>query len=184
LSEAALELIEEKGVEGFTLREAAAAIGVTHAAAYRHFEDKTALLAAIAERGFRDLAASLAAGITSNDSIGRVRDFACAYVAFALDRHAEYRVMFGPRLNETGRFPALEEAISQGITIVADEIKRGQIAGAIRAGRTRDIGLSIWVFSHGYVELVHHRRVKTKNRAIALEYFETLIDPLLQGLRA
>ena len=36
---AALKLVARHGVEGFSLRKAARAVGVSPAAAYRHFED-------------------------------------------------------------------------------------------------------------------------------------------------
>src|SRR5262245_1806188 len=52
LRDAATRLIAERGADGFTLREAARLVGVDHAAAYRHFADKRALLAAIAEDGY------------------------------------------------------------------------------------------------------------------------------------
>lgn len=179
---AALELVEERGIEGFTLREAASRVGVTHGAAYRHFDDKLALLAVIAEEGYRDLASELAS-VHENDPIVCVRELIRAYVAFALENPARYRIMSGPRLNETNRFPSLEDAVSEAVTPLANEIKRGQQLGAIRAGRTRDIGIALFVFAHGYVEQVLRRRIKVKNRAVAIDYFLTLAAPLLDGLR-
>src|SRR5437899_12248125 len=62
LIDAALELIEERGVSALTLREVARRVGVTHAAPQRHFADRAALVAAVAEQGFRGLAAHVAAG--------------------------------------------------------------------------------------------------------------------------
>jgi AcrR family transcriptional regulator len=183
---AAVALLDKHGPDALTLREVAASVGVTHAAAYRHFEDKNALLAAIAEEGFRDLAKTVEQAVTrapAADPLERMRAFADAYIGFAWDRRAQYGVMFGPRLNEDGRFPSLEEAIAAVVAIGAKEIHAGQERGVIRPGRTRDIGMSIWVFAHGYAELVHRRRVKVKNRAVALEYFQLLFDPVLRGLR-
>src|SRR5262245_40005842 len=55
LLEAALELIRAEGQAVLTLREVARRAGVTHAAPYRHFKNKEALLAAVAEEGFRDM---------------------------------------------------------------------------------------------------------------------------------
>ena len=52
---AALDLIRHEGIEAVTLRAVAQRIGVSRSAPYRHFIDKRALLAACAERGFRDL---------------------------------------------------------------------------------------------------------------------------------
>ncbi len=59
LVEAALRLIGERGPREFTLREVARCVGVTHTALYRHFPDKAALLAVVAEEGFRMLKAAI-----------------------------------------------------------------------------------------------------------------------------
>ena len=50
LTEAALQLVQEKGPKGFTLREVARRAGVSAAAPYRHFADKAQLLAAVAAK--------------------------------------------------------------------------------------------------------------------------------------
>ncbi|MFT4571001.1 MAG: AcrR family transcriptional regulator, partial [Candidatus Binatia bacterium] len=55
LVEGALELLHERGPAGLTLRGAARKAGVSEAAPYRHFADKEALLASVAEEGFRAL---------------------------------------------------------------------------------------------------------------------------------
>ncbi|HEX7639017.1 MAG TPA: TetR family transcriptional regulator, partial [Burkholderiaceae bacterium] len=57
LRAAAARLVAERGVEAVSLREISQAAGVSHAAAYRHYADKAALLAELAEEGFRQLAA-------------------------------------------------------------------------------------------------------------------------------
>jgi AcrR family transcriptional regulator len=182
---AALELISTRGPEAFTLREVAAAVGVTHGAAYRHFEDKTALLAAVSEEGYRALSATLAqvAAKPASDARARLRALAAAYVAFAVERPAHYRVMAGPRLNEDGRFPSLEAAISQAVDVVYAEMKRAQEEGAIRkAPPARELAIAMWVTAHGYVELVARRRIKVKSPRVALEYFDTLFELFLDGL--
>jgi AcrR family transcriptional regulator len=48
----AIQLIEERGEASFTIRELAKSVGVSHAAAYRHFRSKRELLAQIAEEGW------------------------------------------------------------------------------------------------------------------------------------
>jgi hypothetical protein len=58
LLRAALDLMREQGDHEFTLREVARRVGVSHAAPVRHFRDKDALLAAIAEEGFIRFTAS------------------------------------------------------------------------------------------------------------------------------
>lgn len=186
LVEAAIALASERGPEGLTLREVAARVGVTHPAAYRHFEDKTALLAALAEDGYLLLAEALSASLAGAGAPRapreRLRALASAYVGFALDRPAQYRIMWGPRLNTDGRFPSLEAAIARAFDLVRGELERGQAAGAFRSGLPRDRAIGLWVIAHGYVELVAQRRIKVKSREKAIEYFLTLFEPWLEGL--
>lgn len=186
LVQAALALVEEGGPEALTLREVAARVGVTHPAAYRHFEDKTALLAALAEEGYRLLGDALDTAVEGagapRSPRERLRALASAYVGFALERPAQYRIMWGPRLNTDGRFPSLEAAISRSFDRVRGELERGQQAGAFRAGLPRDRAIGLWVIAHGYVELVARRRIKVKSREKAIEYFLTLFEPWLEGL--
>src|SRR2546426_11040812 len=76
LVDAALALISEGGLGTFSLREVARRAGVTPAAAYHHFKDKTALLAAGAEEGVLALCGRLEAALgrpAATDFPGRFR---------------------------------------------------------------------------------------------------------------
>jgi len=93
---AALKLIEERGVKGFSLKDAAAMTGVSIAAPYRHFPDKEALLQAIRDEGFAEFDATLdEASQRENTPKARIVELGMAYVRFALQRPAHFRVMFG-----------------------------------------------------------------------------------------
>src|SRR5215208_5503789 len=59
LLDASLELLRDGGPEALTLRGAARAAGVSQTAPYRHFADRAALIAGVAEDGFRRLRARL-----------------------------------------------------------------------------------------------------------------------------
>jgi AcrR family transcriptional regulator len=75
--------------------------GVTPAAPYRHFKDKTALLAAVAEEGFLALCGRLEAALAPvppADLRGRFGALARAYLTFARAHPAHYRVMFLPEI--------------------------------------------------------------------------------------
>src|ERR1700691_5841341 len=61
LVEAAIGVIAERGVRGFSMAEASRRLGVTTAAPYRHFADRDALLAAVAPRALTVFAAMLSA---------------------------------------------------------------------------------------------------------------------------
>src|SRR5438445_6549046 len=114
LLDAAVLLLEERGGQGFTLREAARRVGVDHRAAYKHFAALDALLAEVAGEGYRALADAARAAAESAPNAGapaRLLAIARAYVSFAARAPGRYRLMTGPRLNEGGRFPKLEHAI-------------------------------------------------------------------------
>jgi AcrR family transcriptional regulator len=97
LLDATLLLVQERGPHGFTLRAAARAAGVTPAAAYHHFEDKDALLAAVAEEGFELFAKALeaAAQAPASSASERSGNVAVAYVVFAVENPTLFRVMVG-----------------------------------------------------------------------------------------
>jgi AcrR family transcriptional regulator len=97
LLDATLRLVDQHGPQGFTLRAAARAAGVTPSATYHHFEDKDALLAAVAEEGFELFRVVLeeAAKRPAPSARERSRNVGVAYVLFAVKHPTRFRVMVG-----------------------------------------------------------------------------------------
>jgi AcrR family transcriptional regulator len=93
---AAEEIIMERGVDGFTLREAARRVGVSPAAPAHHFKDAKGLLTEVALLGFRDFGEALAAADRrgGDDPARRLYEQGMAYVRFALDYPARFSLMF------------------------------------------------------------------------------------------
>ena len=146
LVDVAKQLINERGLDRFTLREVARRVGVTHVAAYRHYADRRALLAAVAERGFNHLRRRLeAAGKKAPQSLEpRLRAILGAYLRFCWDEPALTAVMFGPRLSRAGEFPRLEAAVEDSLGVIAETIAalappaaRGSAAGSRSRARRR-----------------------------------------------
>jgi len=184
LRDAATRLLAERGGDGLTLREAARLVGVNHAAAYRHFADKRALLAAVAEEGYAALARRMRdadAGTARADVAERLRRIGTAYVEFARAEPALFGLMTGPRLNEDGRFPAVEQALQQGVDALEAPLRDGQAAGVLRAASIEGQALTLLTLIHGYAALVLTRRIHVKPARIG-EYLGTLLEPLLRGL--
>ena len=112
LLEAAIARIEAAGEAGFTLRELAKTLGVSSAAPFRHFANKRALLAAVAELGYERLAAiydELDAQY-ADDPGECFRRKGIAYVTFAVSHKACYLAMFSSELNDKTEFPELKAA--------------------------------------------------------------------------
>ena len=93
-----------------SLREVARRAGVSQAAPYHYFTDKSALLAAVAEEGFRLFDASQAMPLEQapSDPTSRLGALGVSYVRFALDRPHYFKVMFRPHLIEHAKYPSSE----------------------------------------------------------------------------
>ena len=92
-------LINDKGHDKLSMRELARRTGVSPMAAYRHYADKDSLLAAIAADGFLQLTAKLkAVDDTGGDDRSPLLQAGIAYVMFALEQPALFRLMFTAHL--------------------------------------------------------------------------------------
>ncbi len=110
LIEAAEAVIAERGVEGFTLREAARRAGVSPAAPAHHFGDAAGLLGEIAVRGYEELARTLAAARAraGAEPHAQLREQGIAYVQFAVAFPGRFKLMSRKdMLRDDGRVRAL-----------------------------------------------------------------------------
>ncbi|MFI5308928.1 MAG: TetR/AcrR family transcriptional regulator [Polyangiales bacterium] len=107
--QASVELIEVEGLAALSLREVARRAGVSHQAPYHHFADREAILGAIAEQGFRILRAALERAVAHGRDVHSAAESlaACgrAYVEFACEHPAHFRVMFRPELVDLANCP-------------------------------------------------------------------------------
>ena len=95
LIEAGLKAVEQEGEAAVSLRDLAQSIGVSRAAPYRHFQDRDALLAAIAARGFDELNIRYAAALeTPGDGRAKLSAAQTAFFGFAFEKPGLYRLMF------------------------------------------------------------------------------------------
>lgn len=95
---AADDIIREKGIEGFSLREAARRAGVSIGAPAHHFGGAVGLLTEVALLGYDSLGAALNVIAPSDDPLADLRLLALAYVKFALAHPGRFRLMFRPDL--------------------------------------------------------------------------------------
>jgi AcrR family transcriptional regulator len=183
LREVAKELIDERGLDRFTLREVARRVGVTHVAAYRHYADRRALLAAVAEHGFNHLRRRLeAARKKAPDSLEpRLRAILAAYLRFCWDEPALAAVMFGPRLSRAGEFPRLEAAVENSLGIIAETIAALAPRPAGRQRSARHLGIALWTFVHGFSTLSYAKAAYPTARQAA-RAFDDMVTPMLAGM--
>ncbi|MFM7552777.1 MAG: TetR/AcrR family transcriptional regulator [Actinomycetota bacterium] len=140
-----------RGSERVTLRGVAQAVGVSPSAAYNHFADKDALLAAVALRGQAELdrrigAALAAGGDDDAAAIGRLRAIARAYIGFAHDDPNLFRHAFGPHLKGAAGGHGTSEAYAMLNAVLDDLDGRGLLRDGARPG----LDLVVWSTVHGF----------------------------------
>lgn len=95
LRAAAIEVIEERGLGAFSLREVARRTGVSHTAPAHHFGDVRGLITSLATEGFVTLyAATSGAAALHDDPVERLMAIGRAYVELAKSHPAHCDVMF------------------------------------------------------------------------------------------
>ena len=148
LLDAADSLLAARAGQPLTLRDVAKAAGVSHAAPYHHFASLADLLAALAERGFANLAAAMEGASRAESPRDAMVDMCETYVEFARARPGQFRLMFGPLLAHKADFPELAQA--------AEEAFGGLLAGAMRYSPANGAALALagWSLAHGLANLL------------------------------
>jgi AcrR family transcriptional regulator len=154
LLQEAVRTIQTRGVEALTLRAAGQTLGVSRTALYRHFTDKAALLSAVAQEGFRMLRLELVAAWDKGGG-GRngFEQMGVAYVRFAVEHPAHYRVMFGGFLRGYASDAPLATEGSAAFQVLVDALAAQQRAGLVRQDDPQQLAQFVWAVVHGVARL-------------------------------
>jgi AcrR family transcriptional regulator len=156
LIEAAARLAAEHGAGSLSLREAARAAGVSHAAPYHHFRNKMGLLAAVAEEGFRrfDSFQEHALKSAPDDPQKQLEALGKAYVRFAITNQHFFRVMFREDIQASEPFKSVSEVANRTLQRL---IKTVQACGIQRTGTDAfppADAIAAWALVHGLSMLI------------------------------
>jgi AcrR family transcriptional regulator len=120
---AARVIAEREGWDAVTIRRLAEEIEYSQPVLYSHFENRDAIVAAVAVEGFKEITAALREA--ASQSTGRrnaLKNVTTAYLAFGLSRPALYEAMFvlptNLRFAETGTRPELQAAFEALAAVV------------------------------------------------------------------
>jgi AcrR family transcriptional regulator len=142
LVRAAMELLEEDGESALSLRAVARRTGVSAAAPYRHYPDREALVSAVAAVGYEELAQQLAAAHPEPSTPDQLARVAVAYVQFALERPALFRIMFSePCDHDNDERVAATAAVSAYLRAIVERTFPG--------GDAESLATAIWALVHG-----------------------------------
>lgn len=149
LIEATRQLVEEKGPDGFSVSDACRLAGVSTAAPYKHFKDKSEMIAAMVMEGMVRHRQNMLDAL--NDvpvaTPERISVLGREYVHFALTEPGLFRLKFGgftDRLDD----PKLQEAGEGTFTLVLREVAQCRGESEITPD-VRRRGFMLWSFVHG-----------------------------------
>jgi AcrR family transcriptional regulator len=150
---AAEHLFAEHGPGGVTMRQLAAALGVSPMTPYRYFKDKDAILAAVRASGFARFAEAMKAAFAKeSEPVAQSREVGRAYVDFALGHPDAYRLMFDFAQPNEADYPELVEAATN-----ARQMLVRQAEGMIQSGQIEGdpvvVAHMLWAALHGAVVL-------------------------------
>ena len=159
LMRAALSLVEENGVKGLALSDAARLAGVSVAAPYRHFKDKEALLAEIAAEGFRLFRDALARATQSHpkDQVKRMVEMGVAYVDFALEHRSHFKVMWEGGISKE-KYPGVQETAYEAYLLLEGAAR--DLLPAAHPARQQALVASAWSLVHGFAALALERELE------------------------
>ncbi len=148
---AAEELLDSAGPGGVTLRAVAQIAGLSHNAPYKHFEDKEALLAALAAQELRARTAAMAKVLANaDDPLSALRRIAHNHVRWALRRPHRFRLIFGRWERHDDD---LAEAADATMRLFLRSIASARELGAIRPGDDERTAALLMSLIHGSIDL-------------------------------
>jgi AcrR family transcriptional regulator len=185
LLDEATALIAREGTAAVSLRELSERVGVSHAAAYRHFANKEALFASVAEEGFRTLkeAEVAARDAAGPDARARLSAIGVAYIGFAVAHTGHFKVMFSHLGTSYSDVPGLAVEGEAAFAVVVEAVAAAQAAGAARGGDVLRLAVFAWASVHGFAHLLIEQALDDVNLGgDTAERARWLVEQVFDGL--
>ncbi len=174
-------MFAERGPEAVTIRELAAAVGVSPMTPYRYFKDKDAILAAVRARAFDRHADALEAAFAGTPDPGaRSAALAEAYVRFAEEHPEAYKLMFDVNQPNAAAHPDLVRAGERSRRTMTLQLEADRAAG-LSAEQVERVAHMYWAALHGPLMLQMSGMLKPGLTARDLIF--SLLTALDMGLR-
>jgi AcrR family transcriptional regulator len=203
IANAARPLLDKEGTEAVTLRRVAKAVGITPMAIYRHFKDRAGLLNFLADEGFEELTARLAAKRLSGDTEKRLTKLGEIHLEYALQHPRLYELMFLKPRGGARRYPqdfraGRSPTTNPTVELIREGMESGYLrkddACAVEALIAEGININITlVFSLAHYEAVAQaylrglkRNAKPHQVSSVASFFvsrvDTEVDRALEGI--
>jgi AcrR family transcriptional regulator len=192
----AVELARSGGPDAVVLRDVQRLAGVSNSAAYRHYADRYALLAAVAEYAQTRLADAMVArmnavpnrGPKANRALRRLRATGQGYIDFALAEPGLFRTAFAHEgASRRGReLPAEDTGVipeHHPFQILMRCIDDLVALGVVSADRRDGLDEAAWAAVHGLSTLLLDGPLSAAPPARKQIVVDRLLDAIADGLR-
>ena len=187
LVDAALQLAEEGGAEGVSVREAARRAGVSPGAPFRHFPSRVALMTAVAEEAQRRFRAEIDAALREalpGDPLARFRCFGLAYLRWAIRNPAHFEIISSGRYFDHDKATELSRDNAELIGTTERTLADAFAAGQLRSPDLKRVQIAGRALVYGFARMNidgHFPRWGIAE-ADAERTAETILDLFIEGI--
>ncbi len=181
----ATQLLTQHGVAGLSLRSVAKEAGVSHAAPYRHFRDKTDLLESIAMSGYSRLTDVCQKAVKNHpdNPQHQLFDAGIGYLRLVMDQPEIAHLMFSGMLSQENCGEGLKQSGSIAVQSLAQIIENGKQLGLYTENKTEDLTLTALACVHGIAMMILGGLIKRPESKTQLQVLgERIYNTLLTGL--
>lgn len=165
--DAAEDLMTDLPIEAVSMRELARKAGVSPGAPYHHFHDRSGLILALCQRGFKRMFDTL----SPDEKTPGLAELVHGYLAFAEDNPALYQLMFSPEATIGDHKDALHP-FAHPVSELLDASL--QSTNSMAAGESAKMTeAAIWCFMHGAVTLGMASPLRARLEDTSLQDFAT-----------
>jgi AcrR family transcriptional regulator len=177
----ALEVLEDHGLEGVTMRAVADRAGVTAPALYWHFADKEALVREVGREVSRVFKDQMLEAVAAPTSEARLRRTLEVFRTFAI-AHPSYFHMLFVRPPTSRRGEIRDAAASPTIfQFLVDRVAECMRDATLAKADPQSVAMTLAALAQGLVVL--HRGGRFASDAAFAAFFDLSVDRMIDGLR-
>lgn len=158
LVDAAVGILETEGLAKLSLRRIAREAGVSQAAPYSHFKDKSDLLLAVQAQGYVVFADRMRQEAAESEGAAYIAGLGRGYIYFALENPALFELMFSgnPQDNPDATTQLKDPIFSEGYRLLDEGLSQYPIPIFADDGSSRALS---WGVVHGLASLLLGQRI-------------------------
>jgi AcrR family transcriptional regulator len=187
LIDAALVLVEEAGAEALSMREAARRAGVSPGAPFRHFENRDALMTAVAEEAQRRFRAEINAAVgeaPAKDPLARFRALGMAYLRWAMRNPAHFEIISSGKYFDHDDAAELSRDNAELIGMTGQVLAQAFALGQLRVADLKQVQIAGRALVYGFARMNidgHFPRWGIAE-ADAVRTAEAVLDLFIEGI--